>query len=319
MKKLDAFRSMIQDYRSRLPKMEAFDLAFSIAESSGIMKDLHVEDSPENLSKYENLQELLNGIKEYVESQDEAETTTLDAYLQSVSLLTDADNEKEGDRDRVSIMTIHSAKGLEFKYVYVTGLEEELFPSRMSSSTREELEEERRLFYVALTRAMKKVTLSFAGSRYRWGVPVNGVPSRFIREIDTEFMEQLPEAVGFSNGNGFEGTTARRSFAGRKFSGSPGISSRKSDPPGEGKRAGADPPPGKTRVDRARPAMPKGDFKADDPALIQSGMQVEHPRFGRGKVLKLEGPEGNRKATVFFQDHGQKQLLLKFARLKINQ
>lgn len=328
IRKLNAFNELISDYRSKIETMEAFDLAFSIAESSGILKDLHNDESPENISKYENLQELLNGIREFTESQEESETATLDSFLQSVSLLTDADNEKEEDRNKVTIMTAHSAKGLEFKLVYVTGLEEELFPSRMSSSTREELEEERRLFYVAVTRAMKKVTLSYAASRYRWGVPVNGVPSRFIREIDPEFIEQLPvePETDFSTGNGvfqsgrgtegpgnWSGGSARRPAA------------RRTDYTEPRKKAGGTVKvapatakiQGKTRVDKAAPSTPDPEFRADDPSKIQSGMQVEHPRFGTGKVLKLEGPEPNRKATVFFQAHGQKQLLLKFAKLKI--
>ncbi len=338
LRKLDAFTSLIKDYQSRLPTMEAFDLAFSIAEGTGILKDLHVENSPENLSKYENLQALLNGIKEFVESQDDPENISLDAFLQSISLLTDADNEKEEDRNKVTIMTVHSAKGLEFKYIYVTGLEEELFPSKMSSSTREELEEERRLFYVAVTRAMIKVTLSYASSRYRWGVPVYGAPSRFIREIDPEFIEQLPETgTQFngkaSNGNGSNGIGQFRRNKGSGDSGSGGkvglsYGNRKNFSGEKRKTFKKDPPPGiipvpmqdlkgKTRTDRARQPMPSGDFKADDPASLQAGMQVEHSRFGRGKILNLEGPEGNRKATVFFQGHGQKQLLLKFARLKI--
>ncbi len=190
IRKLKAFTALINGYRDNLQTMEAFDLAYSIAESSGIMKDLHYQNSPENLSKWENLQEILNGIKDFVESQEEAEDTSLESFLQSVSLLTDADSEKEEDRDKVTIMTAHAAKGLEYKFVYVTGLEEELFPSRMSSNTREEIEEERRLFYVAVTRAMEQVTLSYATTRYRWGVPVNAVPSRFIREIEPEYIDQ---------------------------------------------------------------------------------------------------------------------------------
>ena len=306
---------MIKDYQAKLKTMEAFDLAFFIAENSGLLKDLHYENSPENLSKYENLQAILNGIKEFVKSSEDPENITLDAFLQSISLLTDADTEKEEDRDKVTIMTAHAAKGLEFKYVFVTGLEEELFPSRMSSSTREELEEERRLFYVAITRAMKQVTLSYARSRYRWGVPVNGAPSRFIREIDEEYIEQPLAANPFlsqtgpvsSNYNvkGWNGAKKKISQAeGRKSS-----FEGKVAPPG-GKLLG------KTRVDHAR-QMPAEEFTADDPSKIQAGMQVEHSRFGTGKVLNLEGPGPNRKATVFFQKHGQKQLLLKFARLKI--
>lgn len=309
IRKLDAFHSLIEGYRSRLNTMEAFDLAFSIAESSGILEDLHYENTPENLSKYENLQELLNGIREFVDSQEEPGSNTLDAFLQSVSLLTDADTEKEEDREKVTIMTAHSAKGLEFKYVYITGLEEDLFPSRMSSSTREELEEERRLFYVAVTRAMQQVTLSYAASRYRWGVPVNGVPSRFIREIEPEYLDQPQESDSTANH-----ITPFADGSGMYDSSSP--ETREAPSPGKTSYR-AEIIRGKTRVDKARPVRDDGDFKADDPKEIQAGMQVEHPRFGTGKVLNVEGPEPSRKATVFFQEYGQKQLLLKFARLRI--
>ena len=297
IRKLKAFLALINGYRDQLPSMEAFDLAYSIAESSGIMKDLHYENSPENLSKWENLQELLNGIKEYVETQEEAEETTLDSFLQSVSLLTDADSEKEEDRDKVTIMTAHAAKGLEYKFVYVTGLEEELFPSRMSSNTREEIEEERRLFYVAVTRAMEQVSLSYATTRYRWGVPVNSVPSRFIREIESVYMDQPLEEN-------------RVETPAPAWKPSTGSTEKVSVSTGKVKRM--------TPVDKARSAStPAAGFEADDPSEIQVGMQVEHPRFGKGKIINLEGELPNRKATVFFGDHGQKQLLLKFAKLRI--
>ncbi len=322
IRKLEAFTGMIREYQSRLNTMGAFDLAFSIAESSGILKDLHYDNTPENLSKYENLQELLNGIKEFVESQDDPESATLDAFLQSVSLLTDADTEKEEDRDKVTIMTAHSAKGLEFKHVYITGLEEELFPSRMSSSTREELEEERRLFYVALTRAMKQVTLSYAASRYRWGIPVNAVPSRFIREIDTAFIEPSPDNSAFREGirtaPGRNAPAARDRDRGMDYPADGSFKKRRGISPGPDRVAPAQARlEDKVAADRARPKTSSGDFKADDPSKIKAGMQVEHPRFGKGKVLNLEGAESNRKATVFFREHGQKQLLLKFAKLKI--
>ncbi len=287
IRKLKAFTALIRGYREKLRTMEAFDLAWVIAESSGIMKDLHYENAPENLSKYENLQEILNGIRKFTQSREEGEDTTLDAFLQSVALMTDADNEKDEDRDKVSIMTIHAAKGLEFKNVYVAGMEEDLFPSRMSSSTREDLEEERRLFYVALTRAMKKVTLSWAASRYRWGIPVNGVPSRFIREIDAQFIDNPVENASYS----------------------PSIHvHRKPFPEGR---------PGTPAGQAAARNAGEDGFGIHDPGLVQTGMEVEHPRFGKGKVLNLEGELPDRKATVFFNDHGQKQLLLKFARLKI--
>jgi DNA helicase-2/ATP-dependent DNA helicase PcrA len=297
IRRLKLFTALISGYRDNLRTMEAFDLAYSIAESSGIMKDLHYENSPENLSKWENLQEILNGIKEFVESQEEAENTTLDAFLQSVSLLTDADNEKEEDRDKVTIMTAHAAKGLEYRYVYITGLEEELFPSHLSTSTREELEEERRLFYVALTRAMEQVTLSYATTRYRWGVPVNSVPSRFIREIETAYVDQPP-------GDALD---------------EPHLPAWK---PSREKIEEVPVTTGRTQrmkpLSRAVPPSPdRVPFTADDPSEIQAGMQVEHPRFGTGKIIHLEGDLPNRKATVFFKEHGQKQLLLKFAKLRI--
>ena len=277
--------------------MEAFDLAYSIAESSGIMKDLHYDNSPENLSKWENLQEILNGIKEFVESQEEAADTTLDSFLQSVSLLTDADNEKEEDRHKVTIMTAHAAKGLEYRYVYITGLEEELFPSHMSTSTREELEEERRLFYVALTRAMEQVTLSYAATRYRWGVPVNSIPSRFIREIEAVYVDQPP------------GDTRDEPY---QPAWKPSREKFEEVPLTTGRTQRMKP------VSRAvPPSHDQSHFTADDPSEIQAGMQVEHPRFGTGKIIHLEGDLPNRKATVFFKDHGQKQLLLKFAKLRI--
>jgi len=311
IRKLKAFTGLINGYRDKLQTMEAFDLAYSIAESSGIMKDLHYENSPENLSKWENLQEILNGIKEFVESQEEAEDTTLESFLQSVSLLTDADNEKEEDRDKVTIMTAHAAKGLEYRFVYVTGLEEELFPSRMSSNTREEIEEERRLFYVAVTRAMEQVTLSYATTRYRWGVPVNSVPSRFIREIEPEYMDQpLEEEQEGSIQPGWKSSQPAWKSSQPAWKPSQKKVERVSLSTEKIKRM--------KPVSRATPESPSGaPFTADDPAQIQTGMQVEHPRFGLGKIINLEGELPNRKATVFFKEHGQKQLLLKFAKLKI--
>jgi DNA helicase-2/ATP-dependent DNA helicase PcrA len=201
-------------------------------------------------------------------------------------------------------MTAHAAKGLEYRFVYVTGLEEELFPSRMSSNTREEIEEERRLFYVAVTRAMEQVTLSYATTRYRWGVPVNSVPSRFIREIEPEYIDQpLEEKRVDSNQPSWKSSQPTWKSSQKKVESVPGTTEKiKRMKP----------------ISRATSASPSGTpFAADDPGDIQTGMQVEHPRFGFGKIINLEGELPNRKATVFFKQHGQKQLLLKFAKLKI--
>jgi DNA helicase-2/ATP-dependent DNA helicase PcrA len=320
--KLSSFYNLIETFRQNLNTMEAFDLAFTIADSTGILKELHYDKSPENISRYENIQELLNAIKEFTETQAEGEKLTLDAYLQNVVLLTDLDTEKADDRNKVTIMTAHSAKGLEFKQVFITGMEEDLFPSRISSSTKEELEEERRLFYVAITRAMKKVNLSYAESRYKWGVLLRCTPSRFLQEIDADLIEHS-RMMTFINShqndftshrnsqNAYKGTPDRKVNVKRSqalsFNG-------KKDPPSISERV-----PGKKGFDK-KPVyqdLDETSFSSDDPSKIQVGMEVEHPRFGKGKVLNMEGEFPNKKATVFFQSAGQKQLLLKFARLRI--
>jgi DNA helicase-2/ATP-dependent DNA helicase PcrA len=222
----------------------------------------------------------------------------LDFFLQNVSLMTDQDNEKPEDRNKVSLMTIHSAKGLEFGYVFIAGVEEELFPSQFSSGTASEIEEERRLFYVAITRAMKRVTITLARSRYRWGNLIDCRPSRFIGEIDPRYLK----------------------FTGSKFRNQSGRSMEEEEQEFE------KPGPVRAPVRRIIPVAGKPAFRPpvdekfepDDPDGIQTGMSVTHPRFGTGKVLQIEGTGNNRMATVFFKDSGNKQLLLKFARLKIN-
>jgi DNA helicase-2/ATP-dependent DNA helicase PcrA len=309
LSKLNGFVRLISGYQDNLKRMEAFDLAFSIAESSGILKDLHVDKSPENISKYENIQELLNGIREYTDSQEETEVSTLDAYLQNVALLTDQDTDKEEDRNKVIIMTVHSAKGLEFKQVYVAGLEEDLFPSRLSSSTREELEEERRLFYVAITRAMKLVTLSYASSRYKWGVLLNCTPSRFLKEIDPVHLTGAG-SLAIPTLNQPSGNHSNRFY---RPPGNKTITRPEKKQPATPRKTGKWVKYDEVNTDPA----PRKSFDADDPLQIQMGMEVEHPRFGKGKIIGLEGEGTNRKATIFFREAGQKQLLLKFAKLKI--
>lgn len=306
LNKLSSFHNLIETFRQNLYTMEAFDLAFTIADSTGILKELHYDKSPENISKYENIQELLNAIKEYTEMQTEDEKITLDSYLQNVVLLTDLDTDKPDDRNKVTIMTAHSAKGLEFKHVFITGLEEDLFPSRLSSSTREELEEERRLFYVAITRAMKKVNLSYAESRYKWGVLLRCTPSRFLQEIDADLIEYSRMMTFMNNHQSYQGIGDGKT----KVKRSQDISfTAKKDLPSIPKKETGKKPVFKDDHDSS--------FLFDDPSNIQVGMEVEHPRFGKGKVLSMDGEFPNKKATVFFQSAGQKQLLLKFARLRI--
>ncbi|HBH49733.1 MAG TPA: ATP-dependent DNA helicase [Bacteroidales bacterium] len=304
LSKLHKFTEIIVGFQQKTPSMDAYQLALEMASASGVMKDLYNGTTPEERSKYENLEELLNGMRDFVDAaREEGEETTLNHYLENVSLLTDTDKEKDEDRNRVSIMTIHSAKGLEFRHVYIAGCEEDLFPSGMVKDSPKGLEEERRLFYVAITRAMEKVTLSYAQSRYRWGTPTDCSPSRFLREIDVDYIEwtddpRLQKTAETKTGNLFQ----RKEAANRstQFAPQPKIGNR-------------------NRNVNIKPKITTDpNFIADAPDAIQQGMIIEHQRFGKGKVVHIEGEMPNKKATVFFQQIKQeKQLLLKFAKLRI--
>jgi len=302
-KKMTDFCVMIKSYSAQLKTKNAYLLAREIASSAGILKELYEDKSPEGLSRFENIEELLNAIQDFAEKQEILSLTaenlenvpkTLDEFMQEVALLTDADTPDSEDPDHVSLMTIHAAKGLEFPYVYIVGLEENLFPSIQSLNSRADLEEERRLFYVALTRAMKKVTLSYAENRYRWGTLTISEPSRFIDEIDFAAFEMpkkvsfVPEENRFVSFRGeMQATRDQRHPFRKNF--------RRVTP--------------SSLSDRADPG--------DNADQIQVGMNVEHARFGTGKVLSMEGTGPNKKATIYFQNIGQKQLLLKFAKLRI--
>ncbi|MCG9910752.1 MAG: UvrD-helicase domain-containing protein [Flavobacteriales bacterium] len=297
-KKISDFSVMIQSFGVLAKTANAYDAAHRIAAESGVLKDLYTDRTPEGVSRYENIQELLNGIKEFTEQPplEEGTTNTLDKFMAEVALYTDADNSDDEDDDRVNMMTIHASKGLEFPYVFIVGLEENLFPSQLSVTSREELEEERRLFYVALTRAMKKVSLSFAQSRYRWGQITYCEPSRFLAEMDQTVLD-----VRFANTReaDFDGATEERN--------------RYSKP-----SYNYTPPPGFTPKENARPSAGiTADFKGDNPDSIQEGMEVEHARFGNGLVKQIEGKAGERLATIHFEGIGDKKILLKFAKLKI--
>jgi len=303
--KINSFVEQINRFTSQIKKKDAFDLAKEVATKTGILKDLHDPHSPEILSKYENVQELLNGIREFTSGNisEENEIPGLAEYLQDVSLYTDQDTETEKDKEKVTLMTVHSAKGLEFEYIYVAGLEENLFPSYLSVDNPKDLEEERRLFYVAVTRAEKHVYLSFAATRYRYGKFENPKPSRFIREIDDEYLDQdnihKPASNGFPQQRSIYSQKSYKKFYSAKTSSTKSILNWA--------------PPGKVKISKSNFENPKGN----DPVNIQPGMTVEHNNFGFGKVLSLEGIYPDTRATVFFQNHGQKKLLLKFAKLKI--
>jgi len=311
--KINNFVNYIKENSEKVAETSAYDFAYSIAKTSGIINDLNAEKSAENIVKQENIQELLNAVKDFEESDENKDKlVTLDQYLQNVSLLTNVDNEKEEDLNKVTLMTIHSAKGLEFKYVYIVGVEEELFPSHMSTSTRQELEEERRLFYVAITRAEKQVQISYALNRYKWGVLSDCRPSRFINDIDIKYLE-LPEEEPDVEQDDDD-------FNDFKLKYKPKYNYRNNSSKTKAKPATVSVHPSKkfTKLNEAKVKItPDANFVADDPKKIQMGMSVEHQRFGIGKVVSLEGEFPNIKAMVFFQTSGQKQLLLKFAKLRI--
>ncbi|MDF3076366.1 MAG: UvrD/REP helicase [Sphingobacteriaceae bacterium] len=298
------FATLVQSFQVLAKTHSAFDTAMHIAQHSGLLKDLYDDKSIEGLSRYENIQELLNGIKEFSERED-IEAKGLDIFMQDVALLTNDDNDKNPDADTVSLMTIHSAKGLEFPHVFVVGLEENLFPSQMSLSSRTELEEERRLFYVAITRAEKKLTLCYATSRYRWGTLTSCEPSRFIDEIDPQFLELDFKQTQKPAGNPFF-SDERTAWGNRP-------STAQTDSFSKPKPASAP----KTTSILPKAHIPTPGFEVSDTSKLQVGMEVEHERFGFGKVINLEGNKPDIKATIFFKELGQKQLLLKFAKLRI--
>lgn len=303
------FVSLIQKFQAISVENDAFNTAKIIAAESGILVELHKDKSPEDVSRFENIQELLNGIQEFsLNALETGEPAKLANYLEDVALLTDQDNEKDEDRDKVTLMTVHSAKGLEFKNVFVVGLEEDLFPSLRQGEkhTDEALEEERRLFYVALTRAKQNAWFTYANQRYRWGNLDFCTPSRFLEELDEQFLDNSVSS-GFKhtgrNRNFFDTETTRPQF-GRPTTAPVFKSIHQQNIFGK-------------KLVSLRESGDDSSFTADDPSKIQSGMVVEHQRFGEGKVLKIEGEIPNIKATIFFQSSGQKQLLLKFAKLKI--
>jgi DNA helicase-2/ATP-dependent DNA helicase PcrA len=292
------FITMIQSFQVITQTMSAYEAALHIAQHSGLLKDLYEDKSVEGLNRHENIQELLNGIKEFSERED-IEEKGLDVFLQDIALLTNDDNDKNKDADTVSLMTIHSSKGLEFPHVFVVGLEENLFPSQLSLNSRSDLEEERRLFYVGVTRTEHKLTLSYATSRFKFGTLINCEPSRFLDEIDAKFLE-LDYSAKPASGNPF--------FDDEK------TSNRNNDTFSKPKLSTASP---KTTSVLAKAHVPTAGFAPSDMGKLQAGMEVEHERFGFGKVINLEGNKPDIKATIFFKELGQKQLLLKFAKLRI--
>ncbi|MBL7943391.1 MAG: exodeoxyribonuclease V subunit gamma [Flavobacteriales bacterium] len=312
--KLQEFVTLIKSFRVHQEVRNAYDLGHMIASESGLLKDLYTDRTPEGVARYENIQELLNGMKEFsdrVDPDHPERIQTLADFLIDVALLTDADNEDKSDEGKVSLMTIHAAKGLEFPYVYIVGLEENLFPSQLSLNDRADLEEERRLFYVAITRARKRATMSYALTRYRWGQLQYCEPSRFIEEIDEQYLE-LPAAEKQKTRTPFNFEDERSRFSQPSFSRPAAPLTEKRNAPGMPVSV----PKNFKKVAAAHATTePEGDYATAD--QLDEGVEVFHEKFGKGKVLKIEGTSPDLKATVFFPTAGQKQLLLKFAKLKL--
>lgn len=298
--KISEFVIMIQSFTAQLLKQPAYDLAQHIAKSSGILKELYTDKDkgPEEVERYQNIEELLAGIKEFTVQKGEEELAILSDYMIDVALLTDADNTKDDDKNKISMMTIHSSKGLEFKHVYLVGLEENLFPSQLSINSRTELEEERRLFYVAVTRAEKTCTISYASSRFQWGNLISSEPSRFIAEINQDYLS-FETPYGTSQGGGRSLNSGRPSID-RPYVG--GLNKTTSAPPSL-----------KSMNDLSKKPATSDAIHFD----LKVGYNVEHDRFGKGKVTKLEGVGDDKKATIFFPHSGAKTLLLRFAKLTV--
>ena len=308
--KLKRFEKLISAFTEMANNIDAFETARTIAEQTGILKELYNDKSPEGLSRHENIQELLNGIQEFsINAKEEDRPDKLENYLEDVALLTDQDTDKEEDRDKVTLMTVHSAKGLEFKNVFVVGLEDNLFPSSQMEEKKspEALEEERRLFYVALTRAKENAWFTYANQRYKWGKLDFCSPSRFLTEMDEKFLDG-------ADFNGRGQTVQRRGSFDLQRNRQHFEKQRQS---GTFQNQGAQNIFNRKLVNLKESENSSSTFAGDDPAKIKQGMVIEHQRFGEGKVLRIEGVPPNLKATVFFQNAGQKQLLLKFAKLKI--
>ncbi len=291
---IDDFVSKIKHFSIIISQKDAYEAAHEIAKGSGLLRELYEDKTAEGLSRYENVQELLNAIKEYVDDP-EKEDKSLGAFLQEVSLITGQDEDKDKDPEKVTLMTIHMAKGLEFRYVYIVGLEEDLFPSQMMLSSRAELEEERRLFYVAITRAKEKLILSYALTRYRFGRLKNCEPSRFLDDIDSHFLKVSTKFKGFQSEK------------------APASNYAKSLVNGIRKTTSSSQAPKRTSAYKA-PA----NFAPSDTSGLSDGMKVEHPKFGFGTVVQMDESGADRKAKINFDDFGEKTLLLSFAKLRIH-
>ena len=316
--KLQGFRDLIAGFIEGVTEKNAYELGTEIIRQSGIINDVCQDNSPENLSRKENIEELANGMGDFcAQRQEEGNANiTLSDFLSEVSLLTDQDSDKDGDDAKITLMTVHSAKGLEFKNVFVVGMEEELFPSGMAGDSPKALEEERRLFYVAITRAEDHCFLTYAKSRYRYGKMEFGNPSRFLKDIDVRFLK-LPQDAGLSRRIDENAMSFRRENKENISSGMYGKREERVRP-----RQEIIAPTVPRNLKRVTPSMGTASAASHSLAVaggntVQPGQLIEHERFGLGEVMKVEGEGDNAKATIRFKNAGDKQLLLRFARFKV--
>ena len=319
--KLQAFRELISAFITDAAEKNAYEIGADIIRQSGIINDVCQDNSPENLSRKENIEELVNGMSDFcAQRQEEGNPNVLlGDFLSEISLLTDQDSDKDGDDEKITLMTVHSAKGLEFKNVFVVGMEENLFPSSMVGDSPRALEEERRLFYVAITRAEEHCFLSYAKTRFRYGKMEFGSPSRFLKDIDIRFL-RLPQDAGMFRRVEEEAAVFRRENA-------RGFAPDKEDTPYGGKERVSVRPKQQiiapTVPRNLKRVAPSANTASTSPSAggsanrVQQGQLIEHERFGLGEVLKVEGEGDNAKATIRFKNAGDKQLLLRFARFKV--
>jgi len=295
--KMAAFTTMISSFAAQIQSTDAYTLAQHIAKTTGVLKELYTEKDkgPEEVERYQNIEELLSGINSFVADQTDDRSKYLSEFMMDIALLTDADIKNEDEvLNHVTLMTIHSSKGLEFPHVYLVGLEENLFPSQMSLGSRSDLEEERRLFYVAITRAEETCTLSYATSRFLWGNLITAEPSRFIDEIEGSFLLHEDPV----RGRGRSLSKVRGSFENKGIHAlNQGFKSKSLKP--------------------IKKAISETTIKGSGALYLKVGYNVEHDRFGKGKVTKLEGAGADKKATIFFPHHGAKTVLLRFANLRL--
>ncbi len=313
---IEEFVTMIKYFQNQLTKHNAYDVAVQVGKHTNLVKELFNDKSTEGLARYENIQELLNSIKEWTESpsNDDGELgdKSLGSYLQQITLITDADSDT-GNEDTVKLMTVHAAKGLEFACVFLVGLEESLFPSGMSVNTREELEEERRLFYVAVTRAKKHLWLTYANTRYRYGQLVQNDPSRFIDEMPEDQIDKSSSGGGARNQSGGWGSAYDRMHGGSNKSWS------EPEKASDKKTATSKPSylPVVAPHTLNKNHIPSANFTPCDPTALEAGCKIEHQKFGFGVIKEIEGSAHNPIAIILFDKNGEKKIMLNYAKLSI--